>query len=180
MTATTVKSVNITALEGTEDLGLHRKSGRLKTLIDQDAIAITSIDEVGDTMLFGPIPSNAVVIDVLLKNDDLDSNCSPLLAVNVGLSYSGIGGNQKKEGNTSGTVLDADAFASAATTLGGANIVWTSVRSEAANITNNDQEAWQVGGLSEDPGGLLYISITVTAAAATDAAGDIVCRVDYI
>ena len=180
MTATTVKSENVTIIEGTTDLGLHRKKGRIKTVIDQDAIATTSIDEAGDKMLFGPIPSNAVILDVLVKNDDLDSNCCPALTIDVGLAYSGIGGTQKKDGNTSGTAVDVDCFATAATTLQSANTGWTSLRSEADDIVDTDLEAWQVGGLSTDPGGELYVSITTETAAGTAAAGDIVLRVDYI
>ena len=180
MVATTVKSENVTNIEAAAITALDRKRGRLKILIDQDAIATTSIDEANDLMLFGPIPSNAVITDVKIKNDDLDSNGTPTLAVNVGLYYSGIGGNQLKNGNTSGTVIDADCFASAATTLQAANVTWASLRCEADDIVDIKKEAWEVGGLSSDPGGHLYVGIAVTTGAATAAAGDIVVCVEYI
>lgn len=180
MVASTVKSENITNIEASTPTTLERKKGRIKTIIDQDAIATTSIDETNDVMLFGPIPSNAVVLDVLVMNDDLDANACPTLAVDCGLAYSGIGGTQKKDGNTSGTAVDVDVFASAATTLQAANTTWTSLRAEADDITDVDKEAWEAAGLSSDPGGLLYVSLKVTTAAATAAAGDIVLRVDYI
>jgi hypothetical protein len=112
MAATTVKSENVTNIEASPITVLDRKKGRIKTIIDQDAIATTSLDEVGDLMLFCPIPSNAVILDVLHLNDDLDSNGTPTLDINAGLYYSGIGGTQYKDGNTSGTVIDADCFAS--------------------------------------------------------------------
>lgn len=176
----TVKSENVTVVEGSEDLGLHRKAGRIKTMIDQDALATTNIDNADDNVLICPIPSNAVILDVLVLNDDLDSNGTPTLAANVGLAYSGIGGTQKKNGNTSGTVIDADCFGSAVTTLQSANVTWTSVRFEADDIVDVKKEAWEVGGLSSDPGGILYVLIDLTTAAATAAAGDVVVRVDYI
>jgi hypothetical protein len=179
MTISTVKSEAVTNIESNPITALDRKTGALTTIVDQDAIPTTSLDETGDIMLFCPIPSNAVILDVLVLNDDLDS-AGPALAADVGLYYSGIGGIQALSGNTSGVVVDADCFASAATTFQAAVTTWTSVRYEAANITTADQEAWEVAGLSADPGGLFYVGITVTTAATTAAAGDIVVRVDSI
>lgn len=180
MTASTVKSENVTNIEASPISALDRKSGRIKTVIDQDAIATTSIDEAGDLMLFGPIPSNAVILDVLLLNDDLDSHATPTLVTDIGLAYSGIGGNQARTGKTSGTAVDVDVFTTADTTLQAAKTTWTSVRFEADNIVDVKKEAWEAGGLTADPGGLFYISLYVETAAATAAAGDIVVRVDYI
>lgn len=180
MTASTVKSEAVTNIEANPITVLDRKAGVLKTIVDQDAILTTSLDEVGDKMLFCPIPSNAVIKDVLFLCDDLDSGGSPALAVDIGLYYSGIGGNQLLEGKTSGIVVDADCFASAVATFQAAVTTWTSLRFEAANITTADQEAWEIGGLSADPGGLFYIGVTVTTQAATAQAGDIVVSVEYI
>lgn len=180
MVASTVKSENVTNIEATPRTVLDRKGGRIKTIIDQDAIATTSIDEAGDVMLFGPIPSDAVILDVLVLNDDLDSDGTPTLAVDVGLYYSGIGGSQYLDGNTSGTAISATCFATAVTTLQAAVTSWTSLRFEADDITGADEEAWQVGGLTANPGGDFYIGLTVETAAATAAAGDVVVRVDYL
>lgn len=180
MAISTVKSENITIIEGSEDLGLNKKSAQQNVLIDQIAVATTSIDEVGDVILLGPIPSSSVIVDIGILNDDLDSNGSPALAVNVGLYYSGIGGTQKINGNISGTVIDADCFASAVTTLQGANKSYSSVRFEADDIVDIKKEAWEVAGLSSDPGGLFYVGLTVSTVAATAAAGDIVSKITYI
>jgi hypothetical protein len=100
--------------------------------------------------------------------------------MDVGLYYSGIGGNQDKDGNVSGTVIDADVFGSAVTTFRAAVKTWTSVRFEADDIVDVKKEAWEAGGLTADPGGLFYIGLTVTTVAATAAAGDIVMRVTYM
>ena len=178
MAATTVKSENATNIEATPKVVLDRKRGRLKSTIDQIEVAITSEDEIGDVILIAPIPSNAVILDVLLLNDALDS--ADELAYDVGLYYSGIGGTQKFNGKVSGTVIDADCFASADTTVQAATTTWTSVRFEADDIIDVKKEAWSVGGLSADSGGIYYIGLTVTTPAATDAAGSLVCRVDYI
>lgn len=182
MVATTVKSTNATNIEASPATTLDRKVyGRSEIVIlDKIAVATTSIDETGDAIMFGPIPSNAVITDVEIMNDDLDSNGTPALAVNVGLYYTGIGGNQVLDGNTSGTVIDADCFASAATTLQAATTTWQSLRFEADDIVDVTKEAWDVGALSADPGGLLYVGVAVTTAAATAAAGDVVMKITLL
>lgn len=176
----THKSDNITNIEASPIVALDRKKGRIKTIIDQLAVTTAMIDNADDTILFAPIPSNAVILDVQILNDDLDSDATPTLATNVGLFYSGIGGTQSKDGNTSGTAVDADCFATAVTTLQAAVTSWTSLRFEADDIVDVEKEAWSVAGLSSDPGGILYVGLDLTTAAATAAAGDIVVRVDYI
>lgn len=178
MTASTVSSENVANIAASSLL--DSKQGVIKTIIDKKAVATTSIDEVGDKVLFGPIPSNAIILDVLVLADDLDSNGSPALAVDVGLAYSAIGGNQKSSNKTSGQAVDVDCFATAATTLQAAKVTWTSLRAEADDIVDIVKPAWEVAGLSEDCGGLLWVSLTVTTVAATAAAGDVVVRVDYI
>lgn len=180
MAAGTVNSEAVTNLVASPQVSNHRKTGRIKTIVDQIAVAATSIDDAGDAILLCPIPSNAVILDVQILNDDLDSNGTPTLEGDFGLVYSGIGGNQKLNGNTIGTAIDTNCFADASAELQSANTSWTSVRTATDNITDVDLEAWQVGGLSADPGGILLINFTVGTAAATGAAGDLVVRVDYI
>lgn len=178
MTATTIKSENITNLEASPIVALDRKKGRIKTIIDQDSVPVTSIDDVGDVVLFGPIPSNAVILDLLVLNDDLDTGTA--LEGDWGLFYSGIGGTQKEDGHTSGTVIDANCFSDADTGLRAAVTAWESKRFDTDDIVDVKKEAWEVAGLSADPGGLLYIGFTVGTAAGTAQAGDVVVRVDYI
>lgn len=180
MTATTVKSESITNLEAVPRVISDHRTGQLKIIMDKIALAATSLDEVDDLILACPIPSTAVILDIQVLNDDLDSDAAPTLAVDVGLAYSGISGNQRKSAITSGQAVDVNCFASAATVLQEANTAWQSVRFEADDIVNMGKPAWEVGGLSEDPGGILYVSLKVTTEAATAAAGDLVVRVDYI
>lgn len=181
MTASTVKGIEITNIESSPITPLDRKvhGTPLRVSIAKIEAATTSIDEINDTILLCAIPSNAVIVGIFLKNDDLDSHACPLLAADVGLFYSGIGGNQKKNGKASGDVVLATAFGTAVTTLRAANVTWQELTNEAQNIDNYATEAWAAGGLSSDPGGILYVGLKVTAAAATAAAGGIVMRVDY-
>lgn len=180
MAAGTTKSANVTNIEASPITALDRKRGRIKTIIDQDNLATTATDDAGDITLFGPVPSNAVILDVLVMNDDLDAHATPTLEGDWGLYYSGIGGNQALNGNVSGTVIDANCFEDADDALQAAVVVWDSKRCITDDIVDIEKEAWEVGGLSADPGGLLYVGFTVGTAAATGAAGDVVVRIDYI
>lgn len=181
MTASTIKSDNVTNIEATPITPVFRRSGEVQVLLDKDIIPTTSLDEDGDCWLFGPIPSNAVILDIEYLSDELDSNATPTLDINVGLAYSGIGGTQKEDGKTSGTFVDEDCFATDMHIAHNATTTWTSVRFEADVIEDIVKEAWEAGGLTSDPGGLFWVSFTVgTAQAATAAQGDFVVRVTYI
>lgn len=182
MPLTTKRSENVTNIETSPITVLDKKVGQLNVAIDQVAIVSADIDTAGDIILLAPVPSNAVIIDIELVCDDIDASGVPTLSHDVGLYYSGIGGSQTEDGNVSGTVIDADAFASAVTTLQAKVTTWTSVRFESAtaNIINLDKEAWELGGLTADPGGLLYIGMTMISGAGTPAAGDIGMKVSYI
>jgi hypothetical protein len=158
----------------------HRKSGEVKVSLDQVALLAADVDNADDNILMCLIPSNAVIMDIQILNDDLDTHGTPTLAANVGLAYTGIGSGQIEGEKVLGDLVDADCFASADISLQSAHVVWTSVRYEAADIISARKEAWEVGGLSADPGGLFAIVIDLTVAAATGAAGDIVMRVSYV
>ncbi len=175
----TEKSANVTNVEASPIVIIDRKKGRIKTHVDQLAVSSGGVGDVGDILLFCPIPSNAVIFAVLVMNDDLDAG-GPTLEGDWGLYYSGIGGTQSEDGNTSGTVIDANAFEDADTALQAAVTTWNSKRFTTADITGVEDEAFTIGGLTTDPGGLFYIGFTVGTAATTDAAGDVVVRVDYI
>lgn len=164
---TTKKSENITNIEASPISALDKKKGEKRIVIDKVALATTDID-ASDIILLGPIPYSAVVTEIAVKNDDLDSNGSPTLTVDVGLY------------DADGNVLVADVFAADSTVLQAANTSWTSVRNESGDITNITSEVTSLAGLTSNPGGLCYVGLTVTNAAATAAAGDLVVKVEYI
>lgn len=176
----TEKSEAVTNIESSPITVTDRKRGVLHTVVDQIAVSSGGVGDVGDILLLCPIPSNAVILDVLVMNDDLDADATPTLEGDWGLYYSGIGGTQSKDGNTSGTAIDANCFEDADTALQAAVTTWNSKRCITDNITDVDLEAWEVAGLTANPGGIFYLGFTVGTAAATDAAGDVVARVDFI
>jgi len=180
MAAGTKKSDNITNIETAAISALDKKVARVHQMIDECEVATTNIDDVGDIILFGPIPSNAVITSVQIFNDDLDSHATPTLAADVGLYYSGLGNIVSGVKKTSGTVISATCIGTAITTLQAANVSGVELRFEAANIDTIDKEAWELAGLTEDCGGKLYLGLTVTTAAATAAAGGIKVVVQYM
>ena len=181
MTATTVKGEQITKIETNPISIIDRRLDSNGKVVNKDSIevATTSIDEVGDIILLCKIPSNCIIDGIYLKNDDLDSNGTPTLAADIGLYYSG---KQNKIGGVikdSGDVIDADCFATADISLQAAKTTWTEVTNEVLDIANYDKEAWEVGGLASDPGGIFYLGLTLTAVSATPVAGTIVAKIEY-
>lgn len=141
-------------------------AGRVR--VAQGTIAMGTGDlDLNDIVMLAPVPTNASILSIRLASDDLDSNGSPALAFNVGLHD--LGGSAK----------DADTYASAIT-LGQAATVFTEYRFEAANINTCGQRVWEDAGDTSDPGGQYYLSMTVSTAAATAAAGDLSFIVEYV
>ena len=165
----TAKSVEITALDATprEVLETGSLEGRMRVASGTIAAGTGDIDN-DDVLMMVQIPSNAKVLSIKLFNDDLDSNGSPTLAANVGLYYE------------NGTALDEDCYATAITTLQAANTAGVEVAFEARNVNAVSNFAWEDGGLSSDPGGVLRIALTMSNVAATAAAGDVSVIVTYV
>jgi len=163
MTASTVKSAGIT---GFDSVPVTLRQGAVQGNESREfmatyEVATTSIDEVGDIIKMIRIPSNLRVSQLIIYNDDLDSNGTPALAVDVGLYRS-----------DTGAVLDADGFASAITTLQSANTAGVNIAFEAQDIASLGKKAWEFcSGVTSDPGVPLDIALTVTTQAATAAAG---------
>ena len=132
------------------------------------ALATTDIDD-NDVIMLCPIDSSASITSIKLASDDLDSGGSPSLTFNVGLYQS----------DADGTVIDEDCYATAIT-LGQAATAFTEYRWEAANITTTGQRVWEDGGASTDTARQDYVAVTVQAAAATAAAGDISFIIEYV
>jgi hypothetical protein len=180
MTATTVKAESLTKILA-RDGGINKKMNHpIKVSIEKIEVATTSIDEANDIILLNAIPSNAVILDVKVLCDDLDSHGTPALAADFGLFYTGIGGTQAFDGKVVGDAVDVDCFASAYIGLQAAIVSPTSIRFEADDVIDVVKEAWEVGGLTSDCGGLLAVGLKVTTAAATAAAGSLVVIVEYI
>lgn len=164
------KSQTITDFEAGTLIPVRNLGGRLREIVGTKELATTEIDNANDAVLLCPLPSGARVTEIYLMNDDLDSNGTPTLAVDVGL-YSSDGS----------TIKDADAYASAITQLQAAvkdfddNLAY-----EARDIANVAKQVFEDAGDTSDPGGFYYLAIDVTTAAATAAAGTLTWVVRYV
>lgn len=169
MTASTVSSSVITNRKANpptyNDLGAAGDA-KLRAAQGTVAVATTSIDEQNDVILLCPVKGDDRIVSIKLFNDDLDSNGSPALAVDVGL-YKDVSAD-----GTSATEVDVDAYASAITTLQAANTTGVEVAFEARNITSVGNTVAEDGGESQHSEERV-IGLKVTTAAATAAAGDI-------
>ena len=110
-----------------------------------------------DVVLLAPIPSKASISQLFVGSDTFGGSCT----FNVGVH------------NYDGTVADEDCFATAVADAG----AMTDVRNEAATINTVGQKLWEIAGLSSDPGGLLYVSITFAATGGT--AGTLSWNISY-
>jgi hypothetical protein len=178
----TAKGVEITNLDATPRTTLEAASGGGKMRVFMDTIAAGTGDiDDNDIILLAELPSNAKISSIMLYSDDLDSGGSPSLTWNVGLYNGQTKFNDTDSSATAyaaGAVLDEDCYASAVS--GSAAITGTECAFEARNINAIANFIWEDGGLSSDPKVPLRVGLTVQAAAATAAAGDITLVVTYI
>jgi hypothetical protein len=164
MTASVVKSDAVTNAESIPvTLRESRKAFADRVTVE---VATTSIDEVADIVHVMRVPAAIVIDRLVIRNDDLDADATPTLAVDVGVYRA-----------DTGVVVDVDGLASAITTLQAANTVGVDIAFEAEDIANAEKPLWERVGLTEHPGTDLLISLTVTTAAATAAAGTVTLHV---
>lgn len=180
MAASTVSSSIVTnrlATPPTYNNPAEQGSGEAKRLAGSVAVATTSIDETSDVIILCEVPGHARITSIKLFNDDLDSNGSPTLVVDLGIF------KDVDAAGTSATVVDADAYmdgsAAGDTTLQAANTAGVEMAFKTRNINVMGQTVAEDGGESvhNDP---RYLGLTVTAVAATAAAGDISWVVEYV
>ena len=145
----------------------YQHHGRVRVAQGTLELATTDIDN-NDVIMLVPLPVGVSITSIKLAADDLDSGGSPSLTFNVGLYQ------------TDGTVKDEDCYASAIT-LGQAATAFTEYAFEARNINLCGQRVWEDAGDSSQPSAAqYYLAVTVQAAAATAAAGDMSFIVEYV
>tara|TARA_R100001463_G_scaffold32184_1_gene72267 strand:- start:516 stop:995 length:480 start_codon:yes stop_codon:yes gene_type:complete len=110
-----------------------------------------------DVVLLAPLPSKSTINQLYVGSDDFGGSCT----FNVGVH------------NYDGTVADEDCFATAVAD----DAAMADVRHEVATINTVGQKLWEIAGLTSDPGGLLYVSITFAATGGT--AGTLSWNVSY-
>ncbi len=181
---TTAKSSALTDQQAGTLQDARLIKARVRSAIDTVAVLTTDID-AADIILYAiDMPSNAHGVDIDIYNDDLDSNCTPTLTVDVGLYAA-----QDFSSVTSGTVtkrledsvLDIDLFVDNSTVLQAATTVYTSQGRDTATNGPDDvlKPLWDMLGYDEDPKAKFRVALTIGTVAATAVAGDISLRVEY-
>lgn len=167
MAVVTTKATTITNRDATpkviNDARLER--GTLKSA--QGYVTAVSGDSIGSKYIVAQIPSTAVVKAVKVNTDAI-TTC----AGDVGLY------RPTAVDGTAGAVISAAFFGSAVSL---ASVLTNSdVTNESTNFTidKRDQPIWQASGLTADPGGMLDVAITLTAAAGSG--GKVGLVVDYV
>ena len=141
--------------------------GRQRVITGNFEVATTDID-ASDIIVLARLPANAVVTSIKLSSDALDAGSS--LTFDVGIYDE----NQ--------AVLSLDIFATDSTIFQSATAApGTEMRYEfSSNTDTQGDRLWELGGVSTDPGGLMYdIAITFVLVAATAAAGTIGYEIFY-
>lgn len=185
MAGETTKSARLTNREDGIQQDARKVKGVLYTSQDNEAITTGEL-ELADTILFDIIvPSNGIHDGCYIYNDDLDSNGTPALVLDIGLYAS-----EKFTSTTSGTetthaadaVLDADLLVDGSTEGQSANTDWTKLVPDSATFGPEDagKPYWELLGYDEDPKTNFRVGVNCQVAAATAAAGDLALKIQYI
>ena len=162
-------------------------AGRVRVGIDAHQFTAATELEAGDNLIMDiPIPSNAIVLDIAHHNDDMDTNGSPTLVVDIGVAArddytSTTGGTDTK--HTKDDVIDADLFVDGATGFQAATTGYTSLATDAGTLGPDDRlkPVWELLGYDEDPKTTFNVVVQSQAAAASlGAAADCAIKVEYL
>lgn len=128
-------------------------------------VEAVSGNSIGSKYIFGQIPSNARVSDVLLSCDDIGTTT----IADFGLYQTTDNG---------GAVVSAAFFGSAVSLKDGA-LNQSVIQNESGtfDIANSEMPLWQALGLTSDP--RISYDVVATLTAAADAGGTIALRVRY-
>lgn len=129
-------------------------------------VADSGFDADGDAILLCPVPSSAVIHDVLLQLDSFDASTDSV--VNVGV-YNGQ--DAFKDGSTlyaAEALIDEDALAAGSTVVRSANAVPVSVLGFGKDIANSNKRLYDLCGLAADPHRTFYVGLTQTATVSDD------------
>lgn len=184
------ETTKTTALTNRDD-GVKRDArlvkGNLYVGLDQHQFAAATELEAADNKIFDiPVPSNAIVLEVAIYNDDLDTDACPTLVLDVGVAarddYTSVtSGSETK--HVKDDIIDADLFVDGSTEGQAANTNWTVLTPDATTFGPEDalKPVWELLGYDEDPKTTFNIVVqSQAAAAALGSAGDLAVRVKYV
>ena len=169
--------------------GIKRNArlARARQAVARDIHAYTTAQlELADVLLTAiELPSNAIVNDIKMYNDDLDSNGTPALTFDVGLAAGEAFTSTTSSTDTKHSeddILDADALVDGSTAGQAATTNFVSLALDAGTAGPDDanKALWEILGYDNDPRTVFRVAITTATAAATAAAGDVALEVHYL
>lgn len=184
MAGETTKTVKLTAHQADTKSNSRLTRGREVCAMDYHAYTAAELEAADVLITAIEVPSNAIVTEIALYNDDLDSNATPTLATDIGLAagqdFTSVTSGAKTK-HTEDDVLDADLFVDGSTTLQAATTSFTVQAFDSVTAGPDDiyKAAWELLGYDKDPGVNFRLCITQAAAAATAAAGDVVIKCKF-
>ena len=187
MAGETTKTTALTNIQAGTAQQARFTKGRVFQARDHHQFAAATSLEAADVLITAiELPSNSVVIDIEIYNDDLDTDaCCPTLALDVGVSagadYTSTTSGSDTDHNED-DLIDADLFVDGSTTGQAATTNWTSLTPDSATLGPEDtlKPVWELLGYDNDPKTTFRVSVTsATASAALSSAGDFSIRVTY-
>lgn len=181
MTADALKSASITnldALPAVTNTSGEGGKGYVCNISDYCTATAAGLGDTASTYKMVRLPSNAKIKKLrAISAVDLDSNGSPTLALDFGLSYS--------DATNDGTAIANQGVAISATTFS-TSILFGKTTTRSVDglygftVDKRNMPLWQAAGLSTDPGGMFDVIFAIQATAATAVAGKIYCDCDYV
>ena len=162
-------------------------NGKTVTAMDTHQFPTTATLEAGDNLIMNiPIPSNAIIQEIAMYNDDLDTHaCAPTLVIDIGVAaakdYTDITSGTSTK-HLKDAIIDSDLFVDGDTTGRAATTKWTALGLDSATFGPDDalKQVWELLGYDSDPKTVFNIVVQSQAAsAALSAAGDMAIRVIY-
>lgn len=185
MAGETTKTTALSDIQSGTKRDARLAKANLKSARDNMVYAATEL-ELADVKISAiTLPSNAIVSEVLMYNDDLDSNATPTLALDIGLAagadFTSVTSSVETD-HSEDDILDADLFVDGDITAQSATTKLTSLALDAVTAGPDDinKALWELLGYDEDPRTEFRVAVTVATAAATAAAGDCVLEVRYL
>lgn len=165
MAVVTKKSTTITNRDSTPATITNANIARGRVQEFVGVVEAASGDSIGSKYIFGSIPSNARVSQVLLSCDAMSTSG----AGDIGIYKSTADG---------GAVVDADFFASAQVVTTALKNSDVTHESGSFDIADGEKMLWDALGLTEDPNLEYDVAMTLTTAAG--GAGTIALKVKYV
>jgi hypothetical protein len=183
MAGETVKTTALTNAQAGKAREARLNGTAYKVATDSKALLSTET-ETADVLLTNiRIPSNAIVREIKVYNDDLDGGSALTADVGVAaaVAFTSVTSGTKTK-HAVDDVLDADVFVDGSTALQAATTSFTSLPLDAGTSGPDDidKPVWERLGYDEDPSTDVVIAVTFAAGAGTPAAGDLAIQVHYL